>query len=560
VPFHAEKWHVVEHLIEALRLSNGFARWNDSSSQPEFSATKSAQRLQFSQYKKIGRRFGTLVTGIRSHYAYPTIHGFSFWKTLMKPSDAQLHVGLFSIGLDTYWPQFPGLREKLVGYTERVARKLEASQVRVTNVGLVDTPEKSIAAGHELRRADVDLIFLYITTYALSSTVLPAVRRAKVPVVILNLAPSPAIDYDTFNRLGDRTKMTGEWLSYCQACPVPEITNVFHRCRIPFFQVTGVLENDPLAWTEVNEWIDAARVAHVMEHNRLGLVGHYYGGMLDIYSDLTQQCAYFGGHIEIIEMGELAALREEVNTRETSRRVAEFKASFDVQEDCPEDELVRAARTSLALDRLVEHHRLGSIAYYHKGVGSTANEDAITSIILGTSLLTARGVPVAGEYEVKNVQAMKIMDSFGAGGSFTEYYAVDYNDDVVLMGHDGPGHIAIAQGRTKVRPLQVYHGKVGHGLSVEMSVKHGPVTLLSVVQGVGGELRFLMAEGECVPGPILEIGNTNSRYRFPIGARNFQNEWNKFGPAHHCAIGLGHIAAKLKKLGALLGMGCMQVC
>jgi L-arabinose isomerase len=478
----------------------------------------------------------------------------------MKSSEPQLNVGLFSIGLDTYWPQFPGLREKLTAYTERVARKLEACHVLVTNLGLIDTPEKSVAAGHELRKADVDLIFLYVTTYALSSTVLPAVRRAKVPVVILNLAPSPAIDYNTFNRLGDRTRMTGEWLAYCQACPVPEIANVFNRCRIPFFQVTGMLENDTVAWAEINEWIDAARVAHVMEHNRLGLMGHYYGGMLDIYSDLTQQCAYFGGHIEIIEVEELVTLRREVDSSEANRRVAEFKTSFDVQDDCPPDELMRAARTSVALDRLVEHHRLGSMAYYYKGIGSAENEDAISSIILGTSLLTARGVPVAGEYEVKNAQAMKIMDSFGAGGSFTEYYAVDYNDDVVLMGHDGPGHIAISEGRTKVRPLNVYHGKVGRGLSVEMSVKHGPVTLLSVVQGVGGDLRFLLAEGECVPGPILEIGNTNSRYRFPIGARNFQNEWNKRGPAHHCAIGLGHIAAKLKKLGALLGMDCVQVC
>jgi L-arabinose isomerase len=478
----------------------------------------------------------------------------------MKSSEVKLNVGLFSIGLDTYWPQFPGLRERLAESTERVARRLEASQVQVTNVGLIDTPEKSVAAGHELRKADVDLIFLHVTTYALSSTVLPAVRRAKVPVVILNLAPSPAVDYETFNRLGDRTRMTGEWLTHCQACPVPEIANVFNRCRIPFFQVTGLLENDPVAWREVNDWIDAARVAHVMEHNRLGLMGHYYGGMLDIYSDLTQQCAYFGGHIEIIEVEELATLRREVHTAEASRRVEEFKTSFDVQEDCPMDELLRAARTSVALDRLVERHGLGSMAYYHKGVGSAENEDAITSIILGTSLLTARGVPVAGEYEVKNVQAMKIMDSFRAGGSFTEYYAVDYNDDVVLMGHDGPGHIAIAEGRTKVRSLNVYHGKVGSGLSVEMSIKHGPVTLLSVVQTVGGELSFLLAEGESVPGPILEIGNTNSRYRFPIGARRFQNEWNVHGPAHHCAVGLGHISAKLKKLGALLGMKFIQVC
>jgi L-arabinose isomerase len=478
----------------------------------------------------------------------------------MEASNNHLKVGLFGIGLDTYWPQFPELHDKLVGFTEMVARKLDSSGVRVINLGLIDTPEKSFAAGHAFRKADVDLIFLYVTTYALSSTVLPAVRRAKVPVIILNLSPAPAIDYDKFNRLGDRTKMTGEWLANCQACPVPEIANVFNRCRIPFFQVSGMLENDPVAWDEIGEWIEAARVAHTMEHNRLGVMGNYYGGMLDIYSDLTQQCAYFGGHIEILEVEELAALRREVEDADLARRVSEFKTSFDVQADCSADELQRAARTSLALDKLVETHRLGSLAYYHKGVGSPENEDAISSIILGTSLLTSRGVPVAGEYEIKNAQAMKIMDLFGAGGSFTEYYAVDYNDDVVLMGHDGPGHIAIAEGKTKVRPLEVYHGKVGRGLSVEMSVKHGPVTLLSVVQTVDGKLKLLMAEGESVAGPILEIGNTNSRYRFSVGARKFLNEWNVQGPAHHCAVGVGHISSKLKKLGALLGVECVRVC
>jgi L-arabinose isomerase len=480
--------------------------------------------------------------------------------TRMGSSDTQLQVGLFGIGLDTYWPQFPGLREKLLGFTAQVARQLKTSHVQVIDLGLIDTPEKSLAAGHEFRKADVDLIFLLVTTYALSSTVLPAVRRAKVPVIILNLSPAPAIDYDTFNRLGDRTKMTGEWLAHCQACSVPEIANVFNRCRIPFFQVTGMLENDPVAWDEIREWIEAARVAHIMEHNRLGVMGNYYGGMLDIYSDLTQQCAYFGGHIEVLEVEELATLRREVGEADLNRRVSEFKSSFDVQPDCPLSELERSARTSVALDRLVEVHDLGSLAYYYKGVGSPENEDAISSIILGTSLLTARGIPVAGEYEIKNAQAMKIMDSFGVGGSFTEYYAVDYNDDVVLMGHDGPGHIAISEGKTKVRPLDVYHGKVGRGLSVEMSIKHGPVTLLSLVQTVDGKLKLLVAEGESVPGPILEIGNTNSRYRFSIGARRFLHEWNAQGPAHHCAVGVGHVSSKLNKLAALLGMESVRVC
>ena len=468
-------------------------------------------------------------------------------------------VGLFGIGLDAYWPQFEGLRDRLTGYIQQVAGRLERPGVRVVNLGLVDSPEVAEAAGHAFRREDVDLIFLYATTYALSSTVLPVVRRAKVPVILLNLSPAAAIDYERFNRMGDRTKMTGEWLASCQACPVPEIANVFRRCKIPFFQVTGMLNDDPVAKRELDEWIEAGRVAHMMEHNRLGVMGHYYGGMLDIYTDMTQQCAYFGGHIEILEVDELASLRRDVETAAIARRVEEFRRSFDVQPGCALQELERAARTSLALDRLVEQHRLGSLAYYYQGTGNADNQDTISSIILGTSLLTARGVPVAGEYEIKNAQAMKIMDSFGAGGSFTEFYATDYDADVVLMGHDGPGHLGIAEGRIKVRPLDIYHGKVGSGLSVEMRVKHGPVTLLSVAQ-TADKLMLLTAEAESVPGPILEIGNTNSRYRFPIGARRFIEAWSAEGPAHHCAIGVGHIASKLKKLAALLGMDCVRVC
>jgi len=474
-------------------------------------------------------------------------------------NDTPLRVGLFGIGLDTYWPQFEGLKERLEGYLGRVASKLERPGVEIVNVGLVDSPERAYEAGRELRRADVDIMFLHVTTYALSSTVLPVVRRAKVPVVVLNLAPAPAIDYAEFNALGDRTKMTGDWLAYCSACPVPEIANVFQRAGIQFHQVTGVIDDDPVCWNEIDAWVDAARVAAVMSENRLGLMGHYYSGMLDIYSDTTLQSAVFGTHIEILEVDELAERRRHVREAEVRSRVAEFHEVFDVQEDCPLEDLEEAARTAVALDAMVADHRLGSMAYYYKGTGVAENEAAVASIILGTSQLTGRGIPVAGEYEVKNVQAMKIMDLFGAGGSFTEYYAMDFDDDVVLMGHDGPGHIAIAEGKTKVRPLGVYHGKVGRGVSVEMAVKHGPVTLLSVVEKPGGKLGLLVAEGESVKGPILEIGNTNSRYRFECGAREFVNRWNVEGPAHHCAVGVGHLAEKIEKLGALLDVEVVTV-
>jgi len=471
-----------------------------------------------------------------------------------------LRVGLFGIGLEAYWPQFEGLKERLEGYVARVAEKLARPGVEICNAGLVDSPERAAEAGSFFRRSEVDIVFLHVTTYALSSTVLPVAQRAKVPVVIMNLQPGEAIDYEAFNKLGNRTKMTGDWLAWCAACPVPEIANAFKRARIDFHQVTGTLmDNDPV-WTELDEWIEAARVAHTMSNNRMGLLGHYYNGMLDIYTDLTAQLACFGGHMEILEVEELASIRRQVGDAPVQSKIAEFLEAFDIQPDVSKDELIRAAKTAVALDQLVAKHRLGSMAYYHMGTGSDENEDVMTSVILGNSLLTGRGIPVAGEYEIKNAQAMKIMDTFGVGGSFTEYYAADFREDIILLGHDGPGHIKIASSKTKVRPLDVYHGKVGRGLSVEMSVRHGSVTLLSVIEGANGRPQFLVAEGESVPGPILQIGNTNSRYKFPCGARAFMERWNAHGPAHHCAIGVGHIAGKLNKLAAVLGIELKIVC
>jgi len=474
-------------------------------------------------------------------------------------AEHSLRVGLCGIGLDAYWSQFAGLEERLKGYVAQVAARLERPGVEVVNLGLIDTPLRSHAAGRQCRREDIDVLFLYVTTYALSNTVLPMVQRAGVPVVVLNLQPEAAIDYAAFNQLEDRTAMTGQWLAFCSACPVPEIANVLKRARIPFHQVTGVLD-EAATWREIEEWLAAARVRATLASARMGLMGHYYSGMLDIMTDVTLVSIVFGTHVEIVEVDELSALGGAVDEAAITARVKHFGEAFDVQPDCPPDELRRAARTSVALDAFAARHELDALAYYYMGSGNTANEDTMSSIILGTSLLTARHIPVAGEYEVKNALAMKMMDVLGAGGSFTEYYAMDFNDDLVLMGHDGPGHIAIAEGKTKVRPLKVYHGKVGRGVSVEMSVKHGPVTLLSVVEDEGSRFKLVAAEGEVVAGPILEIGNTNSRYRFPLGARGFVNAWNAQGPAHHCAVGVGHVAATLEKVAALIGIGFHRVC
>jgi L-arabinose isomerase len=474
-------------------------------------------------------------------------------------ANTKVRIGLFGIGLDTYWPQFDGLLDRLTGYQKEIAGKLRGSGVQLVDAGMVDNPAKAHAAASLFRRKEVDLIFLYISTYALSSTVLPVVQKARVPVVVLNLQPVPQLDYEKFNQLGDRGLMTGIWLEHCQACSAPEIACVFNRAGIAYHLVTGYLQ-DEAAWKEIRDWVDAAKVLIGMRENRVGVLGHYYCGMLDVYSDMTQQSAMFGNHFELIEMCALHKLREAVTKKQVDAKLAQFRHDFDVAKECEKAELLRAAKTSCALDALVEKNRLGSLAYYYEGEDGNPYRDIATSVIAGNTLLTGRHVPVAGECEIKNVQAMKIMDLFGVGGSFSELYLGDFTGDAVYLGHDGPAHFAIAEGRVGLVPLPIYHGKPGTGLSIQMTVKHGPVTLLSVVQGAGAKISLLVAQGESVAGPILQIGNTNSRYRFDIGAKAFLHEWSMSGPAHHCAIGIGHIADKIEKLAALIGVEVKRVC
>jgi len=467
-----------------------------------------------------------------------------------------MKTGIFSIGLETYWSQFDGLLDNLQKYHHHIQQKVEDMGTELVDAGMVDNTEKARNAAQLFKQEDVDIIFLFISTYALSSTVLPVVQKAKVPVVLLNIQPVAQLDYAAFNAMDDKGKMTGIWLEHCQSCSLPELACVFHRADIDYHVVSGYLQED-YVWKEINDWVSAAKVAASMRENRVGILGHYYNGMLDVYSDLTQQSATFGNHFEILEMCELFDLRQAVSQAEIDNKLAEFTSKFAVSPECEQSELVRAATTSVALDKLIAKHKLGSMAYYYEGSGDY--ENIVTSVIAGNTLLTGSNTPIAGECEIKNVQAMKIMDLFGVGGSFSEFYLADYKDDVVYLGHDGPAHFAIAEGPVGLVPLPVYHGKPGKGLSIQMTVKHGPVTVLSVVTRKDGSVFLQVCEGESVPGPILHIGNTNSRYKFPMGAREFMNDWSRGGPSHHCAIGVGHIADKIQKLGALLGIDVRQL-
>jgi L-arabinose isomerase len=468
-------------------------------------------------------------------------------------------IGVFGIGLAAYWPQFDGLRERLEGYQRGIEQRLTSLGAEVVSAGLVDTPQAARSAGEMLAAARPELLLLYTATYATSAQVLPVAQAVDAPVVVLNFQPTRTLDYESMT--------TGEWLANCSACCVPEIAGAFARARIGYRVVTGTLLDDDPAWGEVGEWVDAARAAHALRTARIGFLGHTYPGMLDMYSDFTQVHAQTGAHVEVLEIDDLVERVEHADPAAVERKGDEIRATFDLAEagvDPIADEITPnvfewSARVAVGLDRLVEDFELDGLTYYYRGSNGNAAERVGAGLIVGNSLLTARGVPASGEGDLKTNLAMLLLDRLGSGGSYTEFYALDFDEEFVLMGHDGPGHLAIAEGRPVARALKLYHGKAGAGLSIEMKVRLGPVTILGCTQTADGRLKLLAAEGESIPGPTFRIGNTNSRIRFSSGPRAFFDAWCAEGPTHHVALGVGHQLSRLRKVADLLGLELVVV-
>ena len=473
-------------------------------------------------------------------------------------------VGVFGIGLAAYWPQFEGLKQRLEGYQRHVEDRVRRMGAQVLSAGLVDTPEAARAAGDAFARGQTDLLLCYVGTYATSSQVLPVVQRAGAPTIVLNLQPSPAMDYE-------RTD-TKEWLAHCSACCVPEIACAFARCGVNFRSVSGLLfdEHGPAAekaWREITDWCNAAAAARSLREARIGFLGHTYPGMLDLYTDLTSVHAQIGAHVEVLEIDDLAARVAAVTDAQKRAKIGEIEAMFDFADPSSDpiagpiepEQMDWSARVAVGLDKLAADFDLQALTYYYRGLGGNEAERLGAGVIVGNSILTARGVPTSGEGDLKTNLAQLILDRLGAGGSYTEFYALDFDEDFVLMGHDGPMHTAIAEGRPTLRALKLYHGKRGAGLSVEAKVRHGPITIVGCTQTVEGRLKLICGEGESVPGDTFRIGNTNSRLVFGLKPAEFFERWCAEGPTHHVALGVGHVTAEVRRVASIFDLPYAEV-
>ncbi|MBO9609425.1 MAG: L-fucose/L-arabinose isomerase family protein [Paenibacillaceae bacterium] len=463
---------------------------------------------------------------------------------------------VITVGHEPYWQQFPGLREELNGYGKEFERQLAALElVEVVDAGFVDTVGKAFAATEALKKQDIDILFCFLSTYVTSSTAATPIIGLGVPTVLIALQPRDRLDY-----LNTTTCMQ---LANDNICSLPEIAGVLVRAGKPAAgMIIGTLYDDEAAANELRSWCLAANARRAFKYARIGYLGHTYEGMYDMNSDPTAFTVAFGAHVQMLEMCDLAAEVDAASPAEVEAKLKEIREVFTIADPfidpvtrpiLPED-LQWSAKVAAGLDRLIANNELTGLAYYYKGLDDNLYERIGANMVLGNSLLTGKGVPLAGEADLKTCAAMLIMDRLDAGGSFAELHPCDFRDDIVLVGHDGPHNIRIADDRPIIRGLELFHGKRGSGIGVEFSISAGPVTLLSIGQQAEGRYKMIVAEGQSIKGLIPQTGNTNTRCSFNRPVSEFVETWCSAGPTHHFALGTGHQAKAIRRVAGMLGI------
>ena len=464
-------------------------------------------------------------------------------------------IGVFAVIHEIYFEQFEGLRESLYGYHNDLIEIVKTNDVEVVDFGFVGNNQKAYEVAEEIKKQNIDLLMCNMITYATSSVFAPIILGCDIPMILVALQPLSKLDYTKAN--------TFMQLENDNICAVPEFMGVANRLGKKIHDVIiGTLYDDEVARGELSKWCNIAMVLNSLKGARMGLMGHTMEAMYDMHADPTAISAAFGIHVPLLEIDDAVEVYNEITEDEIRAKIKVIDEEFDMPDPksdpittkLTDADKLQAAKSAASLDRLVDKYNLTGLAYYYEGLDNTVQRTVASTFIVGNSILNAQGIPMCGEYDIKTCIAMLIMDRLNIGGSFAEFHPFDFDEDFILVGHDGPHHLAIADGKPILRSLKKYHGKPGSGAGVEFKIKEGPITMLGITQTYDGKFKFVIGEGYSKAGPIPPTGNTNTRGFFEPTTKEFIKKWVMEGPTHHYALGIGHHADELAKIADVLGI------
>jgi len=400
----------------------------------------------------------------------------------------------------------------------------------VITPGLVDTEEKAFEAGRFFKREDIDLLLVLPLGYTTGIVVVPCARQLDVLIRILNAHKDSSYDYKTAD--------TTTYLYHEGPCCVPEYSAGLASIGKSFRIRTGHFGQERF-WDEVRADCIGASAARAFRSMNVGLIGTTYTGMVDMPVDEHRLLRATGRLLVRPEVEEIQEAYHRVTEDQLRDMYGQFRQMYDVDDTVTEEHMEFSAQLAVAYEEVILRHDIYAFGYYWWGQKELTTQLRSQSG-LAVSRLAALGRPGVTEGDVRTAMAMKILDLLGAGGMFVEFFAMDFDDDILLMGHDGPSNINMSEGRPRLQHLKVHHGKTGHGLGIDFDVPKGPVTLLNLSQfDAGDTFKLIYSVGQIVPGDILNIGNPNCRVKVAKPIHEFFEQWCLQAPPHHIALGIG---------------------
>lgn len=444
-------------------------------------------------------------------------------------AENRARIGLLPVGHHYYWDQYPRLQQMGLNMYGKLRDAL-ATHAEVISPDLVDTPEKSRRAGDLFKQEGIDMLLVFPLGYTPSMDMLPAVQAVDVPLRLLNAHEDRSYDYARAD--------TTDYLHHEGICCIPEFAGALVNLGKKFKVRTGSFD-DPRFQRELRMDFAGAGAARFFRKMNVGLIGQVYPGMTDMPVDEARLLRSTGRMLVRPEVEEIEEAYYRVTSEQLEAMYDQFRKSYEVDESVTNEHMRVSAQIAVAYDEVIHKHDIFAFGYFWWG-----EKELITQLRaqsgLAVSRLAAMGRPGVTEGDVKTAMAMKILELLGGGGMFVEFFAMDLDENSLLLGHDGPGNIAIAKGRPRLMHLETHHGKSGHGLGIDFDVPEGPVTLLNLTQFDAGEtFKLIYTLGEVTDGPILQIGNPNARVKIERPIHDFMDAWCQQGPSHHVALGVG---------------------